>query len=72
MYGGPLEFLFVVESKDDPAYDRISQLALELKVSMHMHVRVSCVLLYLGLVQQCGQSFAELTDIWNNCSVVIC
>lgn len=37
MYGGPLEFLFVVESKDDPAYDRISELALELKVSMRMY-----------------------------------
>lgn len=32
LYGGPLEFLFVVESFEDPAYDAVSQLLLDLKV----------------------------------------
>lgn len=33
LYGGPLEFLFVVESKDDPAYRAVSRLIVEYKVS---------------------------------------
>jgi hypothetical protein len=33
LYGGPLEFLFVVESKDDPAYHAVSRLIAEYKVS---------------------------------------
>jgi hypothetical protein len=32
LYGGPLEFLFVVESKDDPAYHAVSRLITEYKV----------------------------------------
>jgi hypothetical protein len=32
LYGGPLEFLFVVESKDDPAYHAVSRLISEYKV----------------------------------------
>lgn len=35
MYGGPLEFLFVVENKEDPAYDSILQMMHELEVSFH-------------------------------------
>ena len=33
LYGGPLEFLFVVESKDDPAYRAVSRLIVEYKVT---------------------------------------
>lgn len=33
LYGGPLEFLFVLESKDDPAYHAVSRLIAEYKVS---------------------------------------
>jgi len=34
MYGGPLEFLFVVENKEDPAYESISQLMHDLEVCL--------------------------------------
>jgi hypothetical protein len=33
LYGGPLEFLFVVESQDDPAYRAVSRLIVEYKVT---------------------------------------
>lgn len=32
LYGGPLEFLFVVESKEDPAYHSVLRLLQEFKV----------------------------------------
>jgi hypothetical protein len=34
MYGGQLEFLFVVESMDDPAYQSVSLLINELEVCL--------------------------------------
>lgn len=34
LYGGPLEFLFVVESTEDPAYHAISRLVTEFKVNL--------------------------------------
>ena len=40
MYGGPLEFLFVVESKEDPAYESISQLIHDLKVCLYIHLHL--------------------------------
>lgn len=45
MYGGPLEFLFVVESKEDPACEVILQLMRDLKVCLctHSHFfNISC------------------------------
>lgn len=35
LYGGPLEFLFVVESTEDPAYRAVSMLISELKVYLY-------------------------------------
>lgn len=32
LYGGPVEFLFVVESKEDPAYHAVSRLLSDFKV----------------------------------------
>lgn len=32
LYGGPLEFLFVVDSTEDPAYHAVSRLLLDFKV----------------------------------------
>lgn len=32
LYGGPIEFLFMVDSKQDPAYHAISRLLAEYKV----------------------------------------
>ncbi|KAG0616937.1 hypothetical protein M758_5G153300 [Ceratodon purpureus] len=49
MYGGPLEFLFVVESKEDPAYESISQLVHELKG------QVDTKLLVAGYSTTCSQ-----------------
>jgi hypothetical protein len=34
LYGGPLEFLFVVESTEDPAYHAVSLLISDFKVYM--------------------------------------
>lgn len=36
LYGGPLEFLFVVESTEDPAYHALSLLISDFKVSLHV------------------------------------
>ncbi|CAN6709822.1 unnamed protein product [Malus baccata var. baccata] len=32
LYGGPLEFMFIVQSTEDPAYRAVSMLLSELKV----------------------------------------
>lgn len=32
LYGGPIEFLFMVDSKQDPAYHAVSRLLAEYKV----------------------------------------
>jgi len=37
LYGGPLEFLFVVESTEDPAYFAVSRLISEFKVNSKFH-----------------------------------
>lgn len=34
LYGGPLEFIFVVESTEDPAYHAVSHLLSEFKVNL--------------------------------------
>ncbi|XP_015688328.1 uncharacterized protein LOC102715626 isoform X2 [Oryza brachyantha] len=41
LYGGPLEFLFVVESKDDPAYHAVSRLIAEYKDKLEAKVVVA-------------------------------
>ncbi|KAM3334208.1 hypothetical protein ACQJBY_028949 [Aegilops geniculata] len=41
LYGGPLEFLFVVESKDDPAYRAVSRLIVEYKDKLNAKVVVA-------------------------------
>uniref|UniRef100_A0A453G348 ceramide glucosyltransferase n=1 Tax=Aegilops tauschii subsp. strangulata TaxID=200361 RepID=A0A453G348_AEGTS len=41
LYGGPLEFLFVVESKDDPAYRAVSRLIVEYKDKLDAKVVVA-------------------------------
>jgi hypothetical protein len=50
LYGGPLEFLFVVESTDDPAYHAISRLISEFEVYTsphfpHLHIHVLIIVL---------------------------
>uniref|UniRef100_A0A0D9YIV2 ceramide glucosyltransferase n=1 Tax=Oryza glumipatula TaxID=40148 RepID=A0A0D9YIV2_9ORYZ len=49
LYGGPLEFLFVVESKDDPAYHAVSRLIAEYKDKLEAKVVVA------GLSTTCSQ-----------------
>lgn len=49
LYGGPLEFFFVVESEDDPAYGVISELLLDLKGQVEVRVLVA------GLSTTCSQ-----------------
>ncbi|KAL4180773.1 hypothetical protein AMTRI_Chr12g234100 [Amborella trichopoda] len=49
LYGGPLEFLFVVESRDDPAYHAASQLILDFKGTVDAKVIVA------GLSTTCSQ-----------------
>ncbi|XP_057839155.1 uncharacterized protein LOC131049143 isoform X2 [Cryptomeria japonica] len=49
LYGGPLEFLFVVESTDDPAYPVVSQLILDFKNQVDAKVVVA------GLSTTCSQ-----------------
>ncbi|KAM0868229.1 hypothetical protein ACQ4PT_041463 [Festuca glaucescens] len=41
LYGGPLEFLFVVESQDDPAYRAVSRLIVEYKDKLEAKVVVA-------------------------------
>ncbi|WVZ67753.1 hypothetical protein U9M48_016793 [Paspalum notatum var. saurae] len=41
LYGGPLEFLFVVESKDDPAFHAVSRLIAEYKDNLEAKVIVA-------------------------------
>eukprot|EP01018_Ginkgo_biloba_P027603 Gb_01222 [translate_table: standard] len=49
LYGGPLEFLFVVESTDDPAYSVVSQLILDFKDQVDAKVVIA------GLSTTCSQ-----------------
>ncbi|KAG0540629.1 hypothetical protein BDA96_03G425100 [Sorghum bicolor] len=49
LYGGPLEFLFIVESKDDPAYHAVSRLIAEYKDHLEAKVVVA------GLSTTCSQ-----------------
>lgn len=49
LYGGPLEFLFIVESKDDPAYHAVSRLIAEYKDNLEAKVVVA------GLSTTCSQ-----------------
>uniref|UniRef100_A0ACD5XAJ1 Uncharacterized protein n=1 Tax=Avena sativa TaxID=4498 RepID=A0ACD5XAJ1_AVESA len=41
LYGGPLEFLFVLESKDDPAYQAVSRLIVEYKDKLEAKVVIA-------------------------------
>ncbi|KAI4966988.1 hypothetical protein ZWY2020_034466 [Hordeum vulgare] len=47
LYGGPLEFLFVVESKDDPAYRAVSRLIVEYKIGVEKMHKDSKYVLFL-------------------------
>ncbi|XP_042492374.1 uncharacterized protein LOC122071946 [Macadamia integrifolia] len=49
LYGGPLEFLFVVESTEDPAYHAVSMLISEFKDSVDLKIVVA------GLSTTCSQ-----------------
>ncbi|KAJ4959022.1 hypothetical protein NE237_026133 [Protea cynaroides] len=49
LYGGPLEFLFVVESTEDPAYRAVSMLISEFKDSVDLKIVVA------GLSTTCSQ-----------------
>eukprot|EP00271_Cylindrocystis_brebissonii_P005047 TRINITY_DN16998_c0_g1_i1.p1 TRINITY_DN16998_c0_g1~~TRINITY_DN16998_c0_g1_i1.p1 ORF type:complete len:532 (-),score=41.96 TRINITY_DN16998_c0_g1_i1:239-1717(-) len=49
LYGGPLEFLFCVESKEDPAYPAVQALARE------MHGFANIRLVVAGLASHCSQ-----------------
>ncbi|MCO5603635.1 hypothetical protein L7F22_057786 [Adiantum nelumboides] len=49
LYGGPTEFFFVVESKDDPAYGVVSELLLELQG------QVTAKIIVAGLSTTCSQ-----------------
>ena len=55
MYGGSLEFIFVVESIEDPAHESITQLINEFKVGMHPYILVCCV--YDRMRLGCTQTF---------------
>lgn len=46
LYGGPLEFLFIVESTDDPAYRAVSLLISDFQVDM-----LPCIYCFLQLRQ---------------------
>lgn len=43
LYGGPLEFLFVVESTEDPAYHAVSLLISDFKVYMISWILYACL-----------------------------
>uniref|UniRef100_A0A804J9A4 ceramide glucosyltransferase n=1 Tax=Musa acuminata subsp. malaccensis TaxID=214687 RepID=A0A804J9A4_MUSAM len=49
LYGGPLEFLFVVESAEDPAYHAVSSLILEFQESVDAKIVIA------GLSKTCSQ-----------------
>ncbi|XP_077217733.1 uncharacterized protein LOC143852224 isoform X2 [Tasmannia lanceolata] len=49
LYGGPLEFLFVVESTDDPAYHAVSLLICDFKDSIDVKIIIA------GLSTTCSQ-----------------
>ncbi|THU67666.1 hypothetical protein C4D60_Mb05t27110 [Musa balbisiana] len=49
LYGGPLEFLFVVESAEDPAYHAVSSLILEFQESVDAKIVIA------GLSTTCSQ-----------------
>lgn len=44
LYGGPLEFLFVVESIEDPAYHAVSLLISDFKVNFHVWLLLDSLL----------------------------
>lgn len=44
MYGGPVEYLFVVENKEDPEYESILQLMHDLEVLLDSHLHHFTVL----------------------------
>lgn len=48
LYGGPLEFLFMVESVEDPAYHAVSQLLKDYQVCCFL--RLSTFKIYFILV----------------------
>lgn len=45
LYGGPLEFILVVESIEDPAYHAVSRLISEFKVKMKFILRLDSIVL---------------------------
>ncbi|MCO5594987.1 hypothetical protein L7F22_049022 [Adiantum nelumboides] len=49
LYGGPTEFFFVVESKDDPAHEVVSELLLDLQG------QVTAKIIVAGLSTTCSQ-----------------
>ncbi|KAF8388869.1 hypothetical protein HHK36_025550 [Tetracentron sinense] len=58
LYGGPLEFLFVVESTEDPAYHAVSILVSDFKVNTSPSVHLDSVdvkIVVAGLSTTCSQ-----------------
>lgn len=49
LYGGPIEFLFMVDSKQDPAYHAVSRLLAEYKVR---EVALSFYIFFIELSKQ--------------------
>ena len=45
LYGGPLEFLLVVESTEDPAYPAVSGLISEFEVQLKLHIEAFFLLI---------------------------
>lgn len=69
MYGGSLEFIFVVESIEDPAHESITQLINEFKVGMHPYILVRE--LYDRMCLGCTQTFEckYFITVWRASSI---
>lgn len=66
LYGGPLEFIFVVESTEDPAYHAVSQLLKDYRVCCFFTFLVDFGIKYVTLVSSLFMSL-----IWHGWKVFL-
>ena len=50
LYGGPVEFLFVLESTEDPAYSVVSSLISDFKVYMFLRLLYTFLITYAVVI----------------------
>ena len=59
LYGGPVEFLFVLESTEDPAYSVVSSLISDFKVYMFLRLLFTFLITYAVVILRANITYRK-------------